>query len=540
LPPWAIGAILGSVEIDHQAQGQRDMEQLETIDPGPEPGAPGAERIPYLSIAFHPDTRRIGQRLSLPSLVKPEGSMNLSRTGPAFCDFWGRQTGPLASPNLSRKALVFRSHPGGDISIHAQPGGSELALDEQIVRGQVRLSAARIERGVRLCMARRVVLLFHMRRQTEACTEDLGLVGHNEHMERLRRQVQTVAGQEAPVLLLGESGTGKELVARAIHGAMDASRRPFVAVNLAAIPASMAASELFGHKAGAFTGATCAQDGYFARAEGGTLFLDEVGAAEEQIQSALLRAIESGEIHPLGSSKPRRVRVRIVAATDAELEREVERGRFRAPLFHRLAGHLLRLPPLRQRRDDIGPLLLHFLKAELKKVGAERRLSEPPHGKTPWLPAGLVAELLCYNWPGNVRELKNRVRQMVSGFHNRDHVDPSIVPPTVPNADGALDRSLRSQKERLSEKTLAETLRQCAWSVSTTATHLGVSRNTLYALIAQCPSIRLARDLSQEEISIVRQECGGNLKAAAAELEVSHRALILHMKKVKNDQTHDP
>src|SRR5262249_8032126 len=179
----------------------------------------------------------------------------------------------------------------------------------------------------------------------------------------------------------------------------------FAAINRAALPSSTAASELFGHSRGAFTGATHDHDGMFVRAHGGTLFLDEVGETPYDIQPALLRVLETGEVTPLGSSKSQMVDVRLGAATDADLELQISESGLREALFHRLAGYQLLVPPLRERRDDIGRLLLQFLRDELDSTGDLKRLLDQTDA--PWLPASLVARLVRYSWPGNVRQLRN-------------------------------------------------------------------------------------------------------------------------------------
>jgi two-component system, NtrC family, nitrogen regulation response regulator GlnG len=512
---------------------KKHLEQLETIDPGKEQPVASGRRIPCLTIACHPDTSRIGERLLL---FGPKGTspIALSRTGPAFSNPSGRQTGPLASLNLSRKPLKVSPGNEGGVVVGAAPGGSLLEIDGQRVDGRQVISRDAVEAGVVLTLAQRVVLLLHIIEDREPCSRQLGLVGHSDRLEKLRDGILQVSGKDAPVLLLGESGAGKELVARAIHRSGPRKERSFVAVNLAAVPASVAASELFGHKSGAFTGADRNHLGYFEQANGGTLFLDEVGAAEPQLQSVLLRVLETGEFQPLGSRTSKRVDVRVIAATDADLDRAVAAGQFRAPLYHRLASYLLRVPPLRERRDDIGRLLVHFLVPELEKVGAGHRLEEPPRGKPPWLPAALVSDLVRHEWPGNVRELANLVRRMVAAFHHKDAVDPSELLGAKAEHTAAPEKKRRPWKGSVAEEDLIAAMREHKWSIGATARQLGISRNTLYSLIEQSPAIRLAKDLSPEEISQASQECGGDIKAAAEKLEVSVRALKLHMKKLQS------
>ena len=244
-------------------------------------------------------------------------------------------------------------------------------------------------------------------------------MGESEGLVELRREIRRVADLEIPVLLRGETGTGKELMARAIHRAGRRREKPYLSVNLGAIPPTLAASELFGAAKGAFTGAVRPHSGYFPRAHDGTLFLDEIGEAPPEVQVMLLRVLENGEIQHLGVQETQTVDVRMIAATDLDLETATDEGSFRAPLLHRLAGYEIVVPPLRERRDDFGRLLLDFLREELEAVGEAQRLERE---RSEWLPVSIVARLARHDWPGNVRQLKNAARQIVIGSRGSDTV----------------------------------------------------------------------------------------------------------------------
>ncbi len=224
-------------------------------------------------------------------------------------------------------------------------------------------------------------------------------------MGRLVERARRVAIRNVPVLIEGESGTGKELLARAIHRASPRRERNFIAVNCGAIPAELVESELFGHKKGSFTGAQADRKGHFKEADGGTLFLDELGELPAPAQVKMLRAIQEGEIVPLGESKPVKVDVRIVAATNRTLTEEIASGRFREDLFYRLAVAVLKLPPLRERQGDLGMLIDHLL------VQVNREAQTEPGFKEKRLSAGARNLLLSHPWPGNVRELGNTLRR---------------------------------------------------------------------------------------------------------------------------------
>jgi two-component system nitrogen regulation response regulator GlnG len=361
----------------------------------------------------------------------------------------------------------------------------------------------------------------------------------------VRHEVRRVADLEVPVLLRGETGTGKELVANAIHQAGPRRVGPFLSVNMGAIPPSLATSELFGATKGSYTSSVRDQPGYFQRAHGGTLFLDEIGEASSEVQVMLLRVIETGEIQRVGGPGTQKVDVRLIAATDADLEGEIEAGRFRAPLFHRLSGYELFIPPLRDRRDDFGRLFCHFLAEELRAIHEEHRLTPPKEGAPHWMPASVVARLARYSWPGNVRQLRNTVRQIVIGSRSSETVEigpqverllrettpaaePTAGPLPVPRAlprRRAEAHEYRSPSE-VTEAELVEALRNNRWEVKLAAEKLGISRPSLYLLIDKFPSIRKAADLSREQILEARQSCNGSLDAMVALLEVSKKGLL--------------
>ncbi|WNZ66047.1 sigma-54 factor interaction domain-containing protein [Myxococcus sp. MxC21-1] len=224
---------------------------------------------------------------------------------------------------------------------------------------------------------------------------DLGIVGHGEGIHRVREDIIRVADLAVPVLIRGETGTGKELVARAIHASGPRRAGPFVSVNLGALAKELVAAELFGAQRGAYTGASRDREGYFRAAEGGTLFLDEVGEAPPEVQAALLRVLETGEIYPVGGHTPVPVDVRLVSATDAHLEARIQERTFKAPLLHRLAGFEILVPPLRERREDVGLLFLHFARQELEAMGEGGQLTSAdpraePGCPRPW-PSGWCA-----------------------------------------------------------------------------------------------------------------------------------------------------
>jgi two-component system nitrogen regulation response regulator GlnG len=500
--------------------------------------------VPGLTILGHPDPQRTGERVPLFALASERETL-LSRVEPRFAPPGGGPLRPLADPHLSRRPLLLA--PAQDGGVWLSDGGSPtpvLAAGEPLA-GNLLFPARDLAAGVVLMLANRVVLLLHrFLPQPDRDIPPFGLVGESDAILEVRRQIRQVADLDLPVLLRGETGTGKELLAQAIHQASRRRDRPYYAINMAAVPASLAAAELFGAAKGAFTGADRRRRGYFSLAHGGTLFLDEIGEVPPEIQPLLLRALENGEIQPVGAEETVRVDVRTIAATDSDLEAAIAAGSFRSPLLHRLSGYQIRLPPLRDRRDDIGRLFLHFLRQELEAIGEGHRLDDPGPDARPWLPAPFVARLASAGWPGNVRQLRNIVRQLVvdsRGFAaaqisaeldrllDTSEWRPSkALPAAAPSPPAERGRS----PMEVSEDELVAALRANRWHPGATARQLGISRPALYVLIDQCPHTRKAADLSREEIEAAAVRCGGRIADMVEILEVSEDGLKRQMKKL--------
>ena len=289
--------------------------------------------------------------------------------------------------------------------------------------------------------------------------------------------VKTVAPFDVSVLITGESGTGKELCARALHYNSLRQNEPFVAENCGALPDELLESELFGHKRGAFTGAVEDRVGMFESANGGTLFLDEIGDISPAFQLKLLRVLQEREVRPLGSSRRRPIDVRVVAATNRDLEEEVRAGRFRQDLYYRLATFTIKLPPLRERLEDI-PYLANYLLGE-----AMAELGKSVDGFS----HEAIECLQSYHWPGNVRELQNEIKRMLVLAHDRilgaDLISPHVlraIPEELRNdmklVTSNIGGSLKSRIEQLESRIIKETLVRHRWNKTRAAEELGLSR----------------------------------------------------------------
>ena len=474
--------------------------------------------LPCLTIIYHPDFARIGEHAALSS-----APMRVSRSEPDFTN------GPLADPYLSRRLVELLPHWPLGVDIVPEPGARVIANGASLTSKQT-FSLSEISAGVVLELGKRIALLLHCRSSADRAP-DLGLVGASDAIDGVRQAITRVADLDISVLIRGETGVGKEHVAQAIHRASTRDDRPLVAVNMAAIPATTAASELFGHARGAFTGAATEHAGYFARADGGSLFLDEVGETPGAIQAMLLRVLESGEIQPVGAPSPCPVDVRIIAATDADLEEAG--GGFRAALLHRLAGYELTVPPLRDRRDDIARLLVHFLRRELTSTGELDRLAPVDAKGSAWFPRSLMIRLCAYDWPGNVRQLANVARQLVvSSRGSRAVVVDASVERLLQRDEVALPPASSPATPTVDDGELVATMRAHNWAPGPTAKSLGIPTSTLYDLIEASPNLRKAVDIPADELERCHTECAGDIDAMVDRLEVSKRGIRLRLKQL--------
>lgn len=323
----------------------------------------------------------------------------------------------------------------------------------------------------------------------EALLRDGGeLIGQSAAMQALRSDIQLVAGSDYTVLIQGETGVGKELVARTLHQLSGRKQAPLVHLNCASLPESLAEAELFGHGKGAFTGAERDRPGKFLLAEGGTIFLDEVGELPLSVQSKLLRVLQSGEIQPVGKDSVQVVNVRVIAATNRDLQQEVQQGRFRADLYHRLAVYPLTVPPLRQRQNDALLLAGYFLEQTRRKLGI-RQLKLAPDA---------ADILLQYQWPGNVRELEHvisRAALKAAGQTGRAGIvsisavllelTPTVVPLAADNqriAAGNRQSDLKAATESFQRQLILQALQHTNGNWAEAARQLGQDRANLARL----------------------------------------------------------
>ena len=311
----------------------------------------------------------------------------------------------------------------------------------------------------------------YLKRQLKRTHATKEIIGRSDQMMSVFKMVDKVAETDSTILISGESGTGKELIAREIHYRSRRSGGPFVSINCGALPKDLLESNLFGHVKGSFTGAVRDQMGLFQVAEGGTFFLDEVGETQPATQVKLLRALQEREIIPVGGTKPIKIDVRLVAATNSDLEKEVREGRFRTDLYYRLNVIPLRLPSLRQRIDDIPILADHFLRRILGPDGPKR------------LSKNALDALGRYHWPGNVRELENVIERAVI-LSDDNEIDLGDLPEKVVRGESARGSLVIDQPdltlEELEREYILKVLQHTSWQKKRASEILGINASTLY------------------------------------------------------------
>lgn len=316
----------------------------------------------------------------------------------------------------------------------------------------------------------------YLRRQAVMESDFKSIIGYSRKMQSLFRLVRQVAGSNSTILIQGESGTGKELFARAIHFHSPRRDRPFVIIDCGALPETLLESEMFGHVRGSFTGAIHNKKGLFEEASGGTILLDEIGDTTLSFQAKLLRALQEGEIRPIGSNKSVKVDVRVIAATNKDIRECVARKTFREDLYYRLAVVPIFIPPLRERKEDIPLLIDHFIKKYCTQNRLETKKISPRH----------IRHLIDYPWPGNIRELENLIERAVL-MSPGPQIEPNALFLKEPGPEPLhpLRESIHTATEHLEREGIAEAIKRSGGNRTRAARALGISRATLYNKLKQ-------------------------------------------------------
>ncbi|MDE2486319.1 MAG: sigma-54-dependent Fis family transcriptional regulator [Alphaproteobacteria bacterium] len=385
-------------------------------------------------------------------------------------DFAGVVVSDIRMPGMDGRQLFRRLHElDADLPVLLITGHGDIAEAVQAMHeGAYDFLAKpypteRLVHGVSRAIEKRRLVLANRQLQALAAREEPAspLLGSSAIMERLRSTIRQVAGSDVDVLIEGETGVGKEVVARALHAASPRRRQPFVALNCAALPEAMIESELFGHELGAFSGAMRKRVGRIESADRGTLFLDEVESMPLPVQGKLLRVIEEREITPLGANEVRNVNLRVLASSKGDLGEAVGRGEFRADLFYRLNALRIRVPALRDRREDAPVLFGHFLAEAARRFRRE----------TPAISDAVRRRLLEHDWPGNVRELNHFALQVALGFERPDGPEP---------ARGAGEGSLPERVDTFEAQLIQDALTEVRGDVRAALEVLKIPRKTFY------------------------------------------------------------
>ena len=510
-----------------------DVEEL-TLKMRKRSGRRGPQEKLALTIVTHPELARWGDTALIDS------SCILTRTTPQFVRAADGSARGVENPHVSRSPVIEIRGTAERAEIRYLHEDVYAYVDGHRIGGTIFLNAERLADGVLIEIEGYIGLMLHRRSSLPASVSDLGIVGISPSIESLRERLRLVASLGLTVLLRGETGTGKELAAHAIHTASGRSDRRMLAVNLGALEASVIASELFGHVRGAFTGALDPRRGYFRECDRGTLFLDEVGEAPAEVQRSLLRVLETGEVVPVGADRPIKTDVRVIAATDADLESDIAERDFRAPLFHRLAEYEVHLPPLRERRLDIPLLVRHFLVASAKSAGMSDRIE----GKDAWIPTSAIRQLLQHRWPGNARELRNVVSTALlntpvdSDLALGSRFERSLSLAGV-SVDTSVSRGIaipvapsRRELSSITDEELLAALEKQDWRPERAATTLGIAKTSIYQLIRQNGTIPRSAELEEAVVSRALKDADGDTAVAARSLRVPKRGLLHRMKKL--------
>jgi two-component system response regulator HydG len=417
--------------------------------------------------------------------------------------------------NPDAEVVVITGHGDVKTAVEAMRDGAATYLTKPVDMSELRAIVDKAAERLRLTHANR-----ELKRQLDEKFGFEGMVGNSRKMKEVLERLRNIAPTSAPVLILGETGTGKELVAKAIHNNSPRKNKPFAALNCTSLNENLLDDELFGHEAGAFTGADRVRKGRFEYANGGTIFLDEVGDMPLPLQAKLLRVLENGEVIRIGSNEANRVNVRLLSATNRDLEAAVAQGTFRQDLYFRLKVVTVRLPALRERRDDLPLLTAHFLKELSQRHGKHVKSIAEPVRKA----------MAAYDWPGNVRELRNTIESMVvqdqDGILGMDDLQPGdnlreVAMPhqAVASPAGLIGRPLKEVERYYME----QALERANGSRTEAARILGIGERTLY------------RDMQtwklQDELRSALAQAGGDVAAAAQQLSLKPEDLQRKMKR---------
>lgn len=504
-----------------------------------------------LTIAWHPDLTRIGDQY----IGSTEAAViEMSRFIPLFQQIGGEAL-PIGHGGISRDPVRIVRDANDGVTICPPNSRMVVEVNGKEIQNPTFLSAAQIEAGAILGLGRAVFICLHWMRCLPKNNPVDGFLGVGSSAIQTRDLIRLAATNDNAVLLLGETGTGKEVAAQGIHNLSKRNGHKMVSVNMAALNESLAAADLFGATRGAYTGAQTTRDGFFSEAQNSTLFLDEIGNTPTTVQPMLLRVLENGEYRPLGAARDTRSNARLITATDQDLY-DLS---FNHALLRRLESFIIRIPPLRARREDIGLLILHLFK--------DNKLANIEINQ---IPPALISDMLNFEWPGNVRQLGNAFKRallsiqlgefpvlativerpkMAAGVsaelrQTRDAAPSEFTTSnasSAPIASGAShinsagDENKSTPTERkkirdLTEDDIVNAMENHGWTIQYAADDLGISRPSMYKLIESNSQIRRVEQIPAEEIRAQLQLANNHVEQCASRLKTPSEALRRHLK----------
>jgi two-component system nitrogen regulation response regulator GlnG len=483
--------------------------------------------LPALTVLWHPDLDRVGEVAPLTAL-RDTGSVDLTRLEPPFFVPGSHVDRPIDHQTMNRSPVLRIVAKRGGLELGLGATDKKVEIDGAPLETMRELSHDDLRRGLIITIGSGYAFCLHIIQYPIIRSQDLGFLGSSDAIEEVRRAIVRVPDDETLVLLRGETGTGKELAARALHDSSARSKGPFVAVNAGGLTSSLAASALFGHERGAFTGATDAKRGSFREADGGTLFLDEIGLMPYEVQAHLLRVLQDHTVHSLNSSRAHKVDVRVIAATDLDLEDAVNDGRFMRSLCGRLTnGVTINLPPLRERREDIGLLLVTFLRTRFGSAAELQRIQSSSTYGSPWLSAQTIASIALSALPSNVRDLQGLAKTLRTCIVPGARDTHSVVAERLAIL-AKLAGSPASAKPSSGQKApidIVAALDASGWDRRRAMEHLGVSKSTLWRYLRPHPELVRLLDLSLKYLRRELEACGGEVASLAAKLGIPEALL---------------
>lgn len=473
-----------------------------------------------VGIIHHPDPDRIGEFAQLD--FDRQGTTALSRLVPMFGKGSDKEVRPLLDPHLSRSPICIEQIDDRQFRFIPNEKLSHLTINGRLVDEPAVFHMAELGDEIVIGLANTILLvLFRRAVAPHTAGDQFGLVGISHAISTVRSKIALVAQTDVSALILGETGTGKELIAQAIHRASARSSHRLVSVNMSAVMPSLAAAELFGVRRGAFTDAFTDKAGLFEQADQGTLFLDEVGATPVEVQPMLLRVLEDRKIKRLGDERSRMVDVRIVAATDRLDIVNGEKSAFNQPLFRRLEGFSIEVPPLRMRRIDIGLLVSHFVR--------QRHEYPALMGHVPFT-YDFALSFSLHHWPGNVRELRNAVQKLCLGetaipLQAVSEMEAALITGSAQIAKTKASKNAYRKPAEITKAMMFDALAKSDWVIKKAAQSLNVSRTSMYELMRKYRARRRLIEITDDEILKTIDEIDGGIVRWAAHLRVGHNEL---------------